>query len=421
MARPSVLAVTSELPWPLDSGGHLRSFHLLRTLTDRFDVRLVVPTSGSDEAGRAALEAAGVSVHLVPVAPRKPLAEALKVVSGLLRREPYVMFGRHRRQAVARALAAEAARIRPDVLYLDHLDSFVYADTVPDVPIVLDLHNVYSRLAARAATDRAGLLRRPFLASQARLLARQEQLAAKRAHTIMAVSDDDARYFAGFGGARVVMVPNGVDCSAFASGLDARPWPPSLLYVGALDWPPNASAARVLATEILPLVRQRVPAAHVTIVGKNPTPEVLALARTQPHVEVAANVRDVVPYFRGAHLLAVPLESGGGTRLKILEAFATGLPVVSTPVGCEGIDGVHGQHLLVAERAQFADAIVQALLDPAAAQERAVRAQELARQQYDWSAVGRRAIEAVACASAAVGRPAAVLNGLAMQTEIPIQ
>ena len=158
MARPSVLAVTSELPWPLDSGGHLRSFHLLRTLTDRFDVRLVVPTSGSDEPGRAALEAAGVSVHLVPVAPRKPLAEALKVVSGLLRREPYVMFGRHRRQAVARALAAEAARIRPDVLYLDHLDSFVYADTVPDVPIVLDLHNVYSRLAARAA-DRS---RRPL-------------------------------------------------------------------------------------------------------------------------------------------------------------------------------------------------------------------------------------------------------------------
>src|SRR6185503_2281489 len=82
MARPSLLAVTSEMPWPLDSGGHLRSFHLLRTLTDRFDVRLVVPSSGSDEAGRAALEAAGVRVHLVPVAPRKPLAEALKVVTG---------------------------------------------------------------------------------------------------------------------------------------------------------------------------------------------------------------------------------------------------------------------------------------------------------------------------------------------------
>jgi glycosyltransferase involved in cell wall biosynthesis len=421
MARPSVLAVTSEVPWPLDSGGHLRSFHLLRTLTDRFDVRLVVPATGRDQAGRAALEAAGVSVHLVPVESRKPLAEAVRVAGTVFRREPYVMFGRHRRHAVARALAAEASRLRPDVLYLDHLDSFVYADAVPDVPIVIDLHNVYSRLAARAAEDRAGLLRRRFLAGQARLLARQEELAARRAHTIMAVSDDDARYFAAFGGAKVVVVPNGVDCSAFASGTDARPWPQSLLYVGALDWPPNANAARLLATQILPAVRQRVPAAHVTIVGKNPPPEVLALARTQPHVEVAANVRDVVPYFRGAHVLAVPLEAGGGTRLKILEAFATGLPVVSTPVGCEGIDGVHGQHLLIADRAQFADAVVQVLLDPASAQERAARAQELARRAYDWSAVGRRAVEAVACASAAIGRPALALNELTMQTETPIR
>ena len=421
MTRPSVLAVTSEMPWPLDSGGHLRSFHLLRTLADRFDVRLVVPSTGSDEAGRAALEAAGVAVRLVPVQRRKALTEAARAVSCVLRREPYVMFGRHRRRAVAAALSAEAARLRPDVLYLDHLDSFVYADAVRDVPIVLDLHNVYSRLAARAAADRAGFLRRPFLAGEARLLARQEELAAKRAHTIMAVSDDDARYFAAFGGAKVVVVPNGVDCSAFSGGTDARPWPQSLLYVGALDWPPNASAARLLATEILPAVRQRVPAAHVTIVGKNPPPEVLALARTQPHVEVAANVRDVVPYFRGAHVLAVPLEAGGGTRLKILEAFATGLPVVSTPVGCEGIDGVHGEHLLVAERAQFADAIVQVLLDPASASARAARAQELAQKLYDWSAVGARAVDAIACASAAIGRRAIALNGLTMQTETSIR
>jgi glycosyltransferase involved in cell wall biosynthesis len=421
MARPSVLAVTSEMPWPLDSGGHLRSFHLLRTLADRFDVRLVVPSTGDDEAGRAALEAAGVGVRLVPVSPRKPLGEAARVVSCALRREPYVMFGRHRRGAVAAALAAEAARLRPDVFYLDHLDSFVYADAVRDVPIVLDLHNVYSRLAARAAGDRVAFLRRPFLAGEARLLARQEEQAAKRAHTIMAVSDDDARYFAAFGGAKVVVVPNGVDCSAFAGGTDARPWPQSLLYVGALDWPPNANAARLLATEILPAVRQRVPAAHVTIVGKNPPPDVVALARTQPHVEVAANVRDVVPYFRGAHVLAVPLEAGGGTRLKILEAFATGLPVVSTPVGCEGIDGVHGEHLLVAERAQFADAVVQVLLDPASAKERAGRAQGLARKIYDWAAVGQRAVEAVACASAAVGRPAIAFNGLTMQTETSIR
>ena len=224
--------------------------------------------------------------------------------------------------------------------------------------------------------------------------------------------------------ARVVVVPNGVDCSAYRRrGRTARPGPPSLLYVGALDWPPNASAARLLATEILPSVRQRVPdGARRRSSARTRTPEVLALARTQPNVEVAGNVRDVVPYFRGAHVLAVPLESGGGTRLKILEAFAAGLPVVSTPVGCEGIDGVHEQHLLVADRPQFADAIVQALLDPAAAQ----RTRERARSSCAAATTtGRRWAGARSTRSRARPRRlaarAAALKELAMQTEMPIR
>lgn len=409
MDRPSVLAVTSEVPWPLNSGGHLRTFHLLRTLARRFDVRLVAPTRGSDEPGRAALERAGVTLRLVPVSPRTRMSEAMKVAAAAVRREPYVLFARHRNRGVSRALAAEARVCRPDVLYLDHLDSLVYADAVPDVPMVIDLHNVYSRLAGRAGDEVPGRLQRSYLAGEARLLARRELVAARKAHTIMAVSDDDAGYFSALGAARVVVVPNGVDCSAYAGASAARPGPPTLLYVGALDWPPNATAARLLATEVLAAVRQQVPDARVTIVGKNPPPEVLALAAMQ-NVEVAGNVRDVVPYFRSAHVLAVPLEAGGGTRLKILEAFAAGLPVVSTPVGCEGIDGVHGEHFLVADRPQFADAIVRSLLDPAAAGERASRAQQLAEQCYDWSAVGQRAVDAVSCAAAADGTRAEALD-----------
>ena len=94
---------------------------------------------------------------------------------------------------------------------------------------------------------------------------------------------------------------------------------------------------------------------------------------------------------------------------------------VSTPVGCEGIDGVHGQHLLIADRAHFADAVAEVLLDPAAAEARAERAQQLAKQSYDWSAVGRRAIDGVACASAAIGRKASTFSEVAVQTEIPIR
>ena len=98
--RPSVLAVTSEVPWPLNSGGHLRTFHLLRTLAQRFDVRLIVPTRGDDGTGRVALEQAGIAVRMIPVPPRTRLAEAIKVAASAAQREPYVMFARHRSGAV---------------------------------------------------------------------------------------------------------------------------------------------------------------------------------------------------------------------------------------------------------------------------------------------------------------------------------
>jgi len=383
-------------------------------------VRLVAPVrGGSAETAAGALAAERVRPRLVTSRPRMPRVEGLKIAAAAAAREPYVLFARHRSAGVARAVRDEARRQRPDVLYLDHLDSLVYADTVPGVPMVTDLHNVYSRLADRAADEVSGPVRRRYLAGEARLLARRELTAARRTHTIMAVSDDDAAYFSALGAARTVVVPNGVDCSAYAGATVARPGPPTLLYVGALDWPPNATAARLLATEVLAAVRQRVPEARVTIVGKNPPAEVLALAHSHPNVEVAGNVRDVVPYFRSAHVLAVPLEAGGGTRLKILEAFAAGLPVVSTPVGCEGIDGVHEEHLLVADRSHFADAIVRSLVDPAAAGGRARRALRLAAQQYDWSAVGRRAVDAVSRAAAGTSSMAGTLQELAVQTEMP--
>ena len=199
--RPSVLAVTSEVPWPLNSGGHLRTFHLLRTLAQRFEVRLVVPTRGGDEAGRAALEHAGITLRLIPVPPRTRLSEAIKVGASAARREPYVMFARHRSGAVARGLAAEAGARRADVLYLDHLDSLVYAGTVPDAPIVIDLHNVYSRLAAaRGARCRAACA---DLHDREAGCSRGVNCRRTQAHTILAVSERPPAIFPRSGRPRV--------------------------------------------------------------------------------------------------------------------------------------------------------------------------------------------------------------------------
>jgi glycosyltransferase involved in cell wall biosynthesis len=277
------------------------------------------------------------------------------------------------------------------------------------------MHNVYSRLARRAAAEAGGRLRPLYLRRETALLGRMERRAAEIADTILAVSEEDAAYFADLGAKRVVLVPNGVDCAAFDGPRVRRSTRPTILYVGALGWPPNASAARYLATDVLPVVRRTVADARVVLVGRNPPAELLALARDSQHVEIAADVPDVAPYFRDADVLAVPLETGGGTRLKILEAFAAGLPVVSTPVGCEGIAADDGRHLVIAERPKFAAAVASLMLDPARGCALAARAKLLAQSHYDWSVVGAAACDAIAAAATRMSPAASPLQALTIE------
>ena len=328
-----------------------------------------------------------------------------------------MFFRRHWRRAVARRIREEAQRLRPHVMYLDHLDSLVYASAAPGVPIVVDMHNVYSRLARRAAAEASGAFRRRYVAREAELIARMERRAVQMAHTILAVSDEDAAYFSDMGAARVVVVPNGVDCAAYAAP-SARTDPPTILYVGSLAWPPNASAARFLACDVLPIVHQSLPDARLVIVGRNPPSELVERSTRDTRLQMAGHVTDVTAYFSHAHVLAVPLEAGGGTRLKILEAFAAGLPVVSTPVGCEGIAANDGEHLVVADRSTFAAALVALLRRPEWASELAIRARGVARDRYDWTVVGRLACDAVAGATSPTRTRAISLAGLAVPTRV---
>jgi glycosyltransferase involved in cell wall biosynthesis len=361
------------------------------------------PDRAHDSA--AALETAGVEAAVILTGKRSLAGESMKALSAVFDQEPYVLFARHRRALVLDALRQEIARRSPLVLYFDHLDSLVYADALPALPVVIDMHNVYSRLAARMAVE-SGVIRRRYLERESGLLKKMEERAVAVAHTVLAVSNEEAAYFRSLGARRVVVVPNGVDCDAF-SGLRIgdRQGPPTVLFVGALAWPPNAHAARFLATEVLPAVRRQIPDARLTIVGRDPGADILALAQPGSNVEVAANVKDVTPYYQAAHALAVPLESGGGTRLKILEAFAAGVPVISTPVGCEGIDAMPGGHLAVADRADFAAATIRLLARPDRARVLAVRARALVRESYDWRVVGRAACDAVMAAAAAGAAP----------------
>jgi glycosyltransferase involved in cell wall biosynthesis len=259
----------------------------------------------------------------------------------------------------------------------------------------MDLHNIYSLIVERFAEEQHNFFKRAYLRRETRLLRHVERQAASEVDLLFAVSHAEVQAYRSLGAKAVELVPNGVDCSLF----DALPAgraeaPPNLLFLGTMSWGPNAHAASFLAREVLPRVRETVPEAKLWIVGRNPPADVAALDG-HGGVVVTGGVPDVVPYFRDARFLVVPLESGGGTRLKILEAFAAGLPVVSTPVGVEGIDAVPGVHLSVVDRTDFATTMVRLMKDPADAHAQARAARHFVQDRYDWAGIGVTAVNAL--------------------------
>lgn len=393
--QSSVLAITSELPWPLDSGGRLRTFHVMSALAAACDLRLVVPVRPEHAEHVETLKAKGINVVAVPVPPRTKLGEARRLVQSRCRGEPYVMYGRHVSAEVFAAWEREL-QARPDVVWLDHIDSllFVSQARATGARTIIDLHNIYSLILDRMAAEAANPAKRWFFRGEAKRLAKMEASAATLCDTVLAVSTSEAEHFRKLGAKNVTVAPNGVDCSAFASLPTGRTVnPQTVLFLGTMSWGPNVSAAVTLAKQIFPEVRKQISTAELLLVGRDPSPVVQALAGNR--ITVTGAVPSILPYLERATLLAVPLDAGGGTRLKILEAFAAGLPVVSTAVGAEGIDAVAGEHLVIAERPEIANAIANLLNDESERRRLAENARQLVQSNYDWKEIGTVCVKAV--------------------------
>jgi glycosyltransferase involved in cell wall biosynthesis len=162
---------------------------------------------------------------------------------------------------------------------------------------------------------------------------------------------------------------------------------PAILFTGKMDYRPNIDAVLWFVRHVWPLILQRIPAARFYIVGKHPAPQIARLT-TEPRVTVTGYVPEVLPYFGGSDVCVVPLRVGGGTRLKVLEAMAAGVPLVSTSLGAEGIGLVAGEHALIADSPQpFADAVLHLLGHPALAGAMAASARKFVWARYDWKEI----------------------------------
>ena len=190
-----------------------------------------------------------------------------------------------------------------------------------------------------------------------------------------------------------VVIPNGVDTQRFTPS--PVPEGPELVFTGTLSWHPNIDGLEWFCTRVFPLVRAQCPRARFTIVGREPLPEVHALARL-PGVSLDADVPSVLPHLRRARVAVVPLRVGSGTRLKALEAMAAGRPVVGTTLGLAGLGVDAGRHALVADEPHaLAEALVVVLQDDAIAARLATEGARLARDEFSWDVIGRRYVDAV--------------------------
>ncbi len=377
--------------WPLDTGGHVRSFHIVAELARRHRVTLLT-THGPDDdpEGLAARLPQCEEVVSIPCAipTRATVRFALALLRSWLSPLPVDLW-RCRvpalRKEVSRRLAAGAV----DVCVADYLAVTPNVALNGQVPRVLFAHNVEHMIWKRLRQVETRRWRRALLEVEWRKMRRYEARACTRARLTVAVSEvDRAMLAARAPGARVDAIPTGVDTAYFTPD-GSREMPEALVFIGGMDWFPNEDGIMFFIEAVLPRIRHEVPGVSLTVVGRNPSCR-LRTAAAKAGVRVTGTVNDVRPYAAEAAVSVVPLRVGGGTRLKIFEALAMGKAVVSTTVGAEGLPLIPGTHFLqVDDPAEFAGAVVALLRDPARRRALGSAGRRLVEERYSWSQVAR--------------------------------
>jgi glycosyltransferase involved in cell wall biosynthesis len=390
---PRLLFLCQTLPYPPDAGVSIRTYNVLRLLAGRFDItalcfyrRSAHPNDTRVMASTEALSRlARLEAFPIPQEHNR-LRWVRDHLASVLTRRPYTWFAYDSR-AFERRLRDLVEREHFDLVHMDSLDLSRYVPTLPGVPIVCVHHNVESRLLrSRASTAVPGAA--AYLSLQARLTEGEERRWSRGFALNVTVSPGDSDTLRQIApDARIATVPNGVDTSTFqvADG----PENGGLVFVGGATWAPNHEAMDYFCREILPILRARGFSGTVTWVG-SASDAVRKAYKSRFAVELTGYVNDIRPWVARASCFIVPLRAGGGTRLKILDAWAMGKAVVSTAVGCEGLEARDGENIIVRDTPEtFATGILALLGDHVLRRRIGHEARRTAERTYDWQVIGR--------------------------------
>jgi polysaccharide biosynthesis protein PslH len=390
-SRPRMLFLCQTLPFPPDSGVHLRSYNVLRLLARVFDVtalcfyrRASRSTDQSVELGIHGLSSlAKVEAYSIPQEFNR-VRFAWDHLRSLASRRVYTRYVYSSDEYKSRLVELLDTN-KFDVVHMDSLDLSEYLPYVAGIPTVCTHHNVESRLLHRTATAQTSFIARWYVGLQARLMENEERRWCPNVNLNVVVSQDDMRILREISpDARFTIVPSGVDTHHFTPGESTGS---GIIFVGGHSWFPNRDGMTYFCQEILPHLREQRRDPQVTWVGHAPN-EARREFSQRYRIEMLGFVDDIRPSVQQAACYIVPLRVGGGTRLKILDAWSMGKAIVSTSVGCEGLEAVDGENILIRDDPkEFASAVNDILVDAALRARLERGARSTAEKIYDWDSI----------------------------------
>ena len=401
-----VLHFAPRVCWPLDTGAKLRNYHLARVLSRRAQVTLLAFGDEGDDDALPPESSENFYDQIVAVK-RAPGYTPSKILRGALGRMPLSLLN-YTTDAMRQALENILNEHSFDIVQVESIHLMAYLPAIRAARsrslVVCDWHNIESELMQRYSERERSFLRRKYARRTARQLSVLEQRASRDFDAHVTVSDRDRQRLLQLNpAAKAFVIENGVDSSQYSdeqiekayaawhSHDDSRSR--RILFVGSMDYHANIGGVVDFAREVWPGLHDSRPELVFTIVGRDPATEVRAL-RSIAGIEVTGTVDDVRPYYREAIAAIVPLKVGGGSRLKILEAMAAGVPVVSTTLGAEGLDVQNGENILLANTNQeLAEAIIRLVESDAQREQLRSGGRVLVSARYEWSGLGTTLFE----------------------------
>ncbi|MHB0999872.1 MAG: glycosyltransferase family 4 protein [Armatimonadota bacterium] len=379
-----ILFLTQISPYPPSNGGAIKTYNILKGLGSKHDIRLLMFIRRDEELDSIPhLSTFCRSVHTCMIK-RSGAKNILHAVHSILTNNSFIIT-RDSHPGMKEKII-DLLEWKPDIIYADHLQMFQFVPQPAPCPVVLDNHNVEWRIIERFASTARSPAQRIFASSEWKRLRDYEINACKTAGLVLTVTAQDREILESNGvpSGKVLDLPIGVDTERFKQ-IDLQPESSKILSIGTMSWPPNIDSINYFISTIYPMIRREKPDTTFTIAGANPPAEIVSIGQKDKSVNVTGYIDDIMTVAEDTAVFVVPLRIGSGMRVKILDAMALGLPIVTTSIGCEGIAVNDGEHLLMADTPDdFAKSVLRILHDPSLRSRLGTAGRSLVEQQYSW-------------------------------------